>query len=96
MAQDARTAFAIGDWLVEPELNRISTAAESVYLRRQLIEVLVYLAAQQGRVVTLETLHDELWRGKVVSSGTIYNCIADLRQALARDGRGIEYIETIP
>jgi len=96
MAQDARTAFAIGDWLVEPELNRISTAAESVYLRRQLMEVLVYLAAQQGRVVTLETLHDELWRGKVVSSGTIYNCIADLRQALARDGRGIEYIETIP
>ena len=96
MAQDARTAFAIGDWLVEPELNRISTAAESVYLRRQLMEVLVYLAAQQGRVVTLETLHDELWRGKVVSSGTIYNCIADLRQALARDGRGVEYIETIP
>ena len=96
MAQDARTAFAIGDWLVEPELNRISTATESVYLRHQLIEVLVYLAAQQGRVVTLETLHDELWRGKVVSSGTIYNCIADLRQALARDGRGIEYIETIP
>ncbi len=96
MAQDARTAFAIGDWLVEPELNRISTATESVYLRRQLMEVLVYLAGQQGRVVTLETLHDELWRGKVVSSGTIYNCIADLRQALARDGRGIEYIETIP
>jgi len=96
MAQDARTAFAIGDWLVEPELNRISTATESVYLRRQLMEVLVYLAARDGRVVTLETLHDELWRGKVVSSGTIYNCIADLRQALARDGRGVEYIETIP
>jgi len=96
MAEDARTAFAVGDWLVEPELNRISTATESVYLRRQLMEVLAYLAAQQGRVVTLETLHDELWRGKVVSSGTIYNCIADLRQALARDGRGVEYIETIP
>jgi len=96
MVQAARTAFAVGDWLVEPESNRISTARESVYLRRQLMEVLVYLADQQGRVVTLETLHDDLWRGKVVSSGTIYNCIADLRQALARDGRQAEYIETIP
>lgn len=96
MAQGVQQAFAIGDWLVEPESNRISTATESVYLRRQLMEVLVYLADQRGRVVTLETLHDELWRGKVVSSGTIYNCIADLRQALARDGRKVEYIETIP
>jgi TolB-like protein len=96
MVQGGQQAFAIGDWLVEPESNRISTAAESVYLRRQLMEVLIYLADQRGRVVTLETLHDELWRGKVVSSGTIYNCIADLRQALARDGRNVEYIETIP
>jgi len=96
MAQGAQAAFAVGDWLIEPESNRISTPTESVYLRRQLMEVLVYLADQRGRVVTLETLHDELWRGKVVSSGTIYNCIADLRQALARDGRNVEYIETIP
>ena len=96
MVQSARMAFSVGDWLVEPESSRISTATESVYLRRQLMEVLVYLAEQRGRVVTLETLHDDLWRGKVVTSGTIYNCIADLRQALARDGRNIEYIETIP
>jgi hypothetical protein len=31
-----------------------------------------------------------------VSSGTIYNCIAELRQALARDGDTLEYIETLP
>jgi TolB-like protein len=90
------STFAIGDWLVEPDLNRISTPRESIYLRKQLMEVLVYLAGLNGRVATLESLHDDLWRGKVVSSGTIYNCIADLRQALSRDGRHIEYIETIP
>jgi TolB-like protein len=93
---EGTTTFAIGDWLVEPDLNRISTQYESIYLRKQLMDVLVYLAGLNGRVATLESLHDDLWRGKVVSSGTIYNCIADLRQALARDGRRIEYIETIP
>ena len=96
MAVGGPTAFAVGDWLVEPDLNRISTATESIYLRKQLMDMLVYLAEQQGRVTTLDSLHDDLWRGKVVTSGTIYGCIADLRQALARDGRQIDYIETIP
>ncbi len=96
MAEDKPATFAVGDWLVEPDLNRISTATESIYLRKQLMDMLVYLAEQQGRVTTLESLHDDLWRGKVVTSGTIYSCIADLRQALARDGRQLDYIETIP
>ena len=96
MSAARRNSFAVGDWLVEPDLNRISTASQSIYLRKQLMEVLVYLAEQQGKVATLESLHDDLWRGKVVSSGTIYNCIADLRQALSQDGKRLEYIETIP
>lgn len=77
-------------------MNRISTDTETVCLRAQLMEVLVYLAGLQGQVATLESIHDDLWSGKIVSSGTIYNCIAELRQALSRDGTGITYIETIP
>ena len=88
--------FAVGDWLVQPDTNRISTSTESIYLRPQLMEVLVYLAGLQGQVATLESIHDDLWSGKVVSSGTIYNCIAELRLALAKDGRNLSYIETIP
>ena len=89
-------SFALGDWLVEPSINRISTASDSVYLRAQLMDVLVYLANLQGQVATLESIHDDLWSGKVVSSGTIYNCIAELRQAFARKGEKIDYIETLP
>ncbi len=89
-------SFALGDWLVEPATNRISTALDSVYLRPQLMDLLVYLASLQGQVATLESIHDDLWSGKVVSSGTIYNCIAELRQAFAREGEKIDYIETLP
>ena len=77
-------------------MNQISTATESLRLRPQVMEVLVYLAGLDGHVATLESIHDELWSGKVVSTGTIYNCIAELRQAFARSGRDIEYIETLP
>ena len=89
-------SFAVGDWLVEPSLNRLSTASASVHLRPQLMEVLVYLADLNGQVATLESIHDDLWSGKVVSSGAIYNCITELRQAFASGGSDIEYIETLP
>lgn len=89
-------SFAVGDWLVQPDTNRISTVNETIYLRPQVMEVLVYLTGLQGQVATLESIHDDLWSGKVVSSGTIYNCIAELRLALSKDGRNLSYIETIP
>ena len=60
------------------------------------MEVLVYLADLEGQVATLESIHDDLWAGKVVSSGTIYNCIAELRQAFSKSGEKINYIETLP
>ena len=93
---DAHRSFAVGDWLVEPSMNRIRTASETIHLRAQLMEVLVYLADLEGQVATLESIHDDLWVGKVVSSGTIYNCIAELRQAFASGGSTLEYIETLP
>jgi TolB-like protein len=89
-------SFAVGDWLVQPNSNQISTTTESIYLRPQLMEVLVYLAGLNGEVASFDSIHNDLWSGKVVSSGTIYNCIADLRHALSKDGRNITYIETIP
>ena len=93
---DASGSFAVGDWLVEPSIGRMSTATERVQLRSQLMEVLVYLANLDGQVATLESIHDDLWSGKVVSSGTIYNCIAELRQAFSTGGSAIDYIETLP
>jgi len=93
---DVHGSFAVGDWLVEPSMNRISTASETINLRAQVMQVLVYLADLGGQVATLESIHDDLWSGKVVSSGTIYNCIAELRQAFASEGSTIEYIETLP
>jgi len=93
---DASGSFAVGDWLVEPSIGRMSTATESIQLRSQLMEVLVYLANLDGQVATLESIHDDLWSGKVVSSGTIYNCIAELRHAFSTGGSDIDYIETLP
>jgi TolB-like protein/tetratricopeptide (TPR) repeat protein len=96
MATTYHASFAVGNWLVEPDRDQISTPELSLYLRPQVMQILVYLAELEGKVASLESIHDDLWAGKVVSTGTIYNCIAELRQLLARDGSNTTYIETIP
>ena len=88
--------FTIGDWLVEPELDRISRESKSINLRSQVMEVLVYLARNRGRVVSLDELLEDLWAGKVVTDGAVYNSIAELRNALCAGGDSDAYIETIP
>lgn len=88
--------FTVGDWLVEPELDRITRESGSAYLRSQVMEVLVYLARNQGLVVSLDDLLDDLWAGKVVTDGAVYNCIAELRNALCAGGDSDSFIETIP
>lgn len=96
MAAASNGSFTVGDWFVEPELDRITRGKESANLRSQVMELLVYLAKHQGRVVSADTLLDELWAGKVVAGGTVYNCVAELRHALADGSDQQTYIETIP
>lgn len=88
--------FTVGSWSVDPELDRIEQAGQVVTLRPQVMEVLVYLAAQDGRVVSLAELHENIWAGRIVTNGSLYTLIAELRQALGSGPDEGLYIETIP
>ncbi|MFQ5983056.1 MAG: winged helix-turn-helix domain-containing protein, partial [Woeseiaceae bacterium] len=95
MAASSERSFKVGDWLVEPDLDRITRESQSTSLRPQVMELLVYLARQQGRVAKTEDLLNDLWTGKIVTDGTVYNCVAELRHALDDEDRQT-CIETIP
>ncbi len=88
--------FSVGDWQVEPKLNRITRDAVRSHLRPQVMELLVYLAKRPGQVASADDILTDLWSGKVVSSGSVYTCIAELRQALDSDRDWPTSIETIP
>jgi TolB-like protein/DNA-binding winged helix-turn-helix (wHTH) protein/Tfp pilus assembly protein PilF len=89
-------SFKLGDWSVEPELDHIRRESEVVKLRRQVMQLLVYLAERRGRVVSTDDMLEDLWPRKVVASGSVYNCIAELRHALGGGDDDPPYIETIP
>lgn len=88
--------FKVGNWLVEPSLDRISSGGEERSLRPQVMELLVYLAERPGEVVSTEQLLEELWDGRIVTEGSVYNCVSELRVALTTDGDGTANVQTIP
>jgi DNA-binding winged helix-turn-helix (wHTH) protein len=89
-------SFTVGDWLVEPSLNRLSKGGESVQIELKLMEVLVHLAERPGELVSKRDLIDAVWQVEVISDGTLTRAVALLRKALGDNARNPRFIETIP
>lgn len=89
-------SFMLGDWLVEPGLDRLSRGHQSVHLRPRVMNFLVYMARQGGRVVSADELVAGVWSGRFISSGAVYNCVTEVRQALGTLEDGQQYLENIP
>jgi DNA-binding winged helix-turn-helix (wHTH) protein len=76
-------AFWVGDWLVEPELCRVSRGDSSTHVRPQLMDLLVYLAKNAGRTVHQDDVHANIWPGQPFLAATaLPRCITELRHAL--------------
>ena len=88
--------FHVGDWLLEPSLCRLSRAGRIVHLRPKLVDLLEFLASNQGRVVSKDEILQRVWNGEFVVESVLGRSIADLRQLLEDDARTPRFIETIP
>jgi TolB-like protein len=86
----------IGDWTVQPSLNRVERNGASVRLEPRAMDLLVYLARAPHRVASADELLREVWRGRVFDGGVVYKKINQLRQALGDQAHGSRFIETIP
>jgi len=88
--------YCIADWEVQPSTSRIKHADQIIQLEPRIMDVLEYLAAKHGQVVSREELEAEVWKGRVVSYDVVTNAIVKLRKAFADDSRNPWLIETLP
>ena len=79
---EAGARFRVGEWLVEPSLNRISRGSVAAQVERKAMDVLVYLAERAGEVVDRRELQDAIWETEFVSYNTVAARIYELREAL--------------
>jgi len=87
--------FRLGDWLVQPSLNRISRGDSTITLELKVMQVLVSLAEHAGDLVTRQQLTDTVWATEFISDNTVTHAITELRNALGDDAKSPKYIETI-
>ncbi len=85
----------IGDWLLEPSLDRLSRNGTVVHLRPQLTNLLVLLAQHAGRTVSKDEILSKVWEGQFVAESGMTRCIAEIRQALGDDARDAKIVQTV-
>ena len=66
------------------------------HLENRLMQTLVFLAENNGQVVSRERFFDSVWRGLVVNEEALSRAISLLRTALGDSAHRPEYIQTIP
>jgi len=92
----ARRQFRVGEWLVEPDLNRITKGNREVGVEPKVLEVLICLAEVGGQVLSKEKIVRTVWPDTYVSDGILSYSISELRRAFGDDARNPHIIETIP
>jgi DNA-binding winged helix-turn-helix (wHTH) protein len=88
-------SFTIGEWMVEPRLNRLSRAGESIHIEPKMMDVLVCLAEHAGELVERQRLIDAVWATEFISENILTRAVAELRNVLGDDARNPSFIETI-
>ena len=88
--------FNVADWYVDVDSNRIQSGQQDIKLESRVMSLLVYLAENQGSVVSREQIEADVWSGRVISYDALTSCITRLRRVLGDDSRNPVYIETVP
>lgn len=87
--------FQLGDWLVEPELNRLTSAGQVQQIEPRLMKLLLMLAERPGIVAMKSDIVDTVWHGLSVTDESLAKAVSKLRQILGDEPDNPRYIETI-
>lgn len=87
--------FRIGEWLVEPGLNRVTRGENTRQIEPRVMHVLCCLALAPGRVVSRAALLDAVWNKAVVNEEALTHAISQLRRVFGDEAKRPRLIQTI-
>lgn len=93
---DLDSGFQFDEWKVLPNRNILIGPAGEVHIEPKMMDVLVFLAKNQGEIVDRDTLISNIWKGLVVSDDVLSRIISLLRTSLGDPSRNPKYIQTVP
>ena len=87
--------YRFDDFLADPENWRLSQGEREIHLEPLVLELLIYLIANRGRLVTRQELMDTVWGDTVISESALTKAVARLRKALDDHSASPRYLETV-
>ena len=85
----------IGTWVVQRELNLLSSGDRTVEIEPKVMEVLVYLAEHAGEVLSKSRIMRAIWPDTCVTPEVLTYSIFEIRRAFGDDARNPSFIQTI-
>jgi DNA-binding winged helix-turn-helix (wHTH) protein len=88
--------FRLGEWLVQPQRDRLVHGRTEVHVRPKLMDLLVFLAQHAGQVVSKEDTLTGVWAKPFMGESVLSGLVAELRAIFNDDARRPRFIETVP
>ncbi len=88
--------FTVGKWLVKPDRNTVVRGSVERRLEPRVMDLLVYFAANPGRVLGRDQIISNVWPHSYVTDSALQTAVSALRKALDDDPRHPHILETIP
>jgi TolB-like protein len=87
--------FQFDNMMLDTERFQLIRSGEAVRTEPQVLELLIFLIKNRGRMVSRDELNESVWNGRVVSDSALSSRIKIARQVLGDNGRKQQYIRTI-
>ena len=83
------------DFVLDPAAVELRRSGSLVDIEPQVFDLIAFLAAHPGQVVTRDQLFMAVWQGRIVTDSTISSRVNAARRALGDDGRTQAIIKTV-
>jgi Tol biopolymer transport system component/DNA-binding winged helix-turn-helix (wHTH) protein len=88
--------FTFGEFTLMADDRMVMRGKHRVHMTPRVFHLLLKLVENAGRVVTKETLLNEIWQDSFVEEGNLNSTVSRLRKILGEKPDENRYIETIP
>jgi DNA-binding winged helix-turn-helix (wHTH) protein len=83
-----------GSFSIEPRTWLLTEGGRAVDLSPRLVEILAFIVARHGEIVTKDELLERFWPGVHVTDNTLTRAIADIRKAIKDEATEPRYLRT--
>ncbi|CAN5881235.1 AAA family ATPase [soil metagenome] len=87
--------LAFEEFEVDTDTFEVRRSGAPVRVQRKVLDLLLYLVRQRGRVATKDELFDQVWPGVTVSAAALPQAVKAVRRALGGDGDEERFIQNV-